>query len=167
MKKYEIRCPDCGAVMAQAKRCYDYQVKFMLNDKIRPLIDPSKVPAEDKILRKMNMEKSIFEIDNEHVSIEVLPCTMKACLVEDSPVYSNNIEIALKDADIGDNILGAHGKEVQIIEKEIIERECLEVKLDNGEIIKGTVDHKVWTTDGWIELQHLTDNHEVVENEKM
>ena len=67
-----------GAVMAQAKRCYDYQVKFMLNDKIKPLIDPAKVPADKKILRKMNMEKSIFDINKEQVSIEVLPCTMKA-----------------------------------------------------------------------------------------
>jgi len=67
-----------GAVMAQAKRCYDYQVKFMLNRMIKPLIDPPKSSVDDKILMKMNMEKSIFNIDGEQVSIEVLPCTLKA-----------------------------------------------------------------------------------------
>lgn len=66
-----------GAVMAQAKRCYDYQVKFMLSNKIKPIIDPASTSGE-KILQKMNMEKSVFLIDDEHVSVEVLPCTLKA-----------------------------------------------------------------------------------------
>lgn len=68
-----------GAVMSQAKRCYDYQVKFMLNPIIKPLIDPPKVKEEDKILQKMNMEKSVFKFNSQYVSIEVLPCTLKAC----------------------------------------------------------------------------------------
>lgn len=68
-----------GAVMAQAKRCYEYQTKFMLSPKIRPLIDDRKVPQEDRILQKLNMEKSAFNINGEIVTLEVLPCTLKAC----------------------------------------------------------------------------------------
>lgn len=68
-----------GAIMSQAKRCYDYQVKFMLNNKIKTIIDPpSSVPQEDKVLQKMNMEKSVFNINNEQVTLEVLCCTLKA-----------------------------------------------------------------------------------------
>lgn len=68
-----------GAVMAQAKRCYEYQTKFMLSPKIRPLIEDKTVPQEQRVLQKLNMEKSAFNIDNEQVTLEVLPCTLKAC----------------------------------------------------------------------------------------
>lgn len=68
-----------GAIMSQAKRCYDYQVKFMLNPKIKPLMDPSHLPREKRILQKLNMEKSVFEVNNEQITLEVLPCTLKAC----------------------------------------------------------------------------------------
>jgi hypothetical protein len=68
-----------GAVMAQAKRCYEYQTKFMLSPTIRPLIDDKKIPQEERVLQKLNMEKSSFNIDKEIVTLEVLPCTLKAC----------------------------------------------------------------------------------------
>lgn len=68
-----------GAILSQAKRCYDYQVKFMLSDKIKPLIDPSHLHKEDRVLQKMNMEKSAFKVASETVTLEVLPCTLKAC----------------------------------------------------------------------------------------
>ncbi len=68
-----------GAVLAQAKRCYDYQTKFMLSRRIRPIIEDKNVPQEDRVLQKLNMEKSTFNIDDETVSLEVLPCTLKAC----------------------------------------------------------------------------------------
>ena len=68
-----------GAIMSQAKRCYDYQVKFMLSDRIRPLIEPSHLHREDRVLQKLNMEKSVFQVKDEQVSLEVLPCTLKAC----------------------------------------------------------------------------------------
>ena len=67
-----------GAILSQAKRCYEYQMKFLLNDKIKPVVDPPKVHESKKILQKANMEKSIFSIDGEAVSLEVLPCTLKS-----------------------------------------------------------------------------------------
>ena len=68
-----------GAILTQAKRCYDYQVKFMLNNKIKPLINPSHLHHDDRILQKLNMEKSVFQLKNDYVTLEVLPCTLKAC----------------------------------------------------------------------------------------
>lgn len=67
-----------GAIMSQAKRCYEYQMKFLLSDKIKPVVDPPKASIEDKILQKANMEKSHFIIDGEQVTLEVLPCTLKS-----------------------------------------------------------------------------------------
>ena len=67
-----------GAVMAQAKRCYDYQVKFMLNANVKSIIDNRDKHESDRIIQKMNMEKSIFNFDGEQVSLEILPCTLKA-----------------------------------------------------------------------------------------
>lgn len=68
-----------GAVLAQAKRCYEYQTKFMLSPRIRPIIDDKKIAQEDRVLQKLNMEKSSFNIDDDIVTLEVLPCTLKAC----------------------------------------------------------------------------------------
>lgn len=67
-----------GAILSQAKRCYEYQMKFLLNDKIKFIVDPPKIPQDQKILQKANMEKSHFKIGNELVTLEVLPCTLKA-----------------------------------------------------------------------------------------
>jgi hypothetical protein len=72
-----------GAILSQAKRCYDYQMGFMLNDKLKPVLN-SPIRNNDKILEKLNMEKSIFNLIDRFsknlvkVSLEVLPCTLKA-----------------------------------------------------------------------------------------
>lgn len=68
-----------GAVIAQAKRCYEYQTNFMLSQRIRPIIDNKKMAQEERVLQKLNMEKSAFNIDDKPVTLEVLPCTLKAC----------------------------------------------------------------------------------------
>jgi hypothetical protein len=79
-----------GAILSQAKRCYEYQTKFLLNDKIRPVIE-QEVDGT-KILDKMNMDKSSFNLIDKYTgesiqaTIEVLPCTLKACLTENSKV---------------------------------------------------------------------------------
>jgi hypothetical protein len=67
-----------GAILSQAKRCYNYQQKFLLNKKIRPLIQPHDIPEDQRILEKSNMEKSTFNIGNEKIVLEVLPATLKA-----------------------------------------------------------------------------------------
>lgn len=72
-----------GAIMSQAKRCYEYQVQFMLNDKVRPILE-AKNQEGIPYLEKANMEKSIFNLpdrftgDNIKVSLEILPCTLKS-----------------------------------------------------------------------------------------
>lgn len=72
-----------GAIMQQAKRCYEYQMGFMLNSKIRPILEANGKDS-DKLLEKLNMEKSMFNLidryskDRIKVTLEVLPCTLKA-----------------------------------------------------------------------------------------
>lgn len=72
-----------GAILSQAKRCYDYQMTFMLNDKIRGVLEHADKEGI-KFLEKLNMEKSLFNlIDRTNrqrikTTLEVLPCTLKA-----------------------------------------------------------------------------------------
>ena len=68
-----------GAVIAQAKRCYEYQTNFMLSSKIRPILEDKTVSQEQRVLQKLNMEKSAFLLSGKTVTLEVLPCTLKAC----------------------------------------------------------------------------------------
>jgi hypothetical protein len=67
-----------GAILSQAKRCYTYQQKFLLNKKLRPLMMPADIPEDQRILEKTNMEKSTFNIGGEKIVLEVLPATLKA-----------------------------------------------------------------------------------------
>jgi hypothetical protein len=67
-----------GSIMSQAKRCYEYQTKFLLSDRIKPIVSPPKTLEEDCILQKNNMERSVFKLGSEKVSLEVLPCTLKS-----------------------------------------------------------------------------------------
>lgn len=72
-----------GAILSQAKRCYEYQVGFMLNDKVRPILD-NKNDNGVSLLEKANMERSVFNLTDRFtgrtskVTLEVLPCTLKA-----------------------------------------------------------------------------------------
>ena len=67
-----------GAILSQAKRCYEYQQKFLMSDRIKPLVLPPKTQEFDRILEKSTMEKSVFNVKSEKATIEVLPCTMRA-----------------------------------------------------------------------------------------
>jgi hypothetical protein len=67
-----------GAIMSQAKRCYDYIKKFMYNGKIKPLLVNKDNGIDNMILQKDTMEKSAFRINDQDVSLEILPCTLKA-----------------------------------------------------------------------------------------
>lgn len=68
-----------GAIQNQAERCYAYQKNFLYNRRLKHLVMPSDTPEENRILEKANMSKSIFNIGSDKVTIEVLPCTLKAC----------------------------------------------------------------------------------------
>jgi hypothetical protein len=67
-----------GAILSQAKRCYEYQQKFLMSDRIKPLVLPPKTQETDRILEKSTMEKSVFNVSSEKITLEVLPCTMRA-----------------------------------------------------------------------------------------
>jgi len=68
-----------GAIQNQADRCYAYIKNFLYNRHIKDLVTPSDVPEDKRILEKANMSKSIFNVNDEKITLEVLPCTLKAC----------------------------------------------------------------------------------------
>lgn len=150
-----------GASMAQAKRCFDYIKKFLNSSRIRPIVNPPKASMDERILQKDNMEKSLFSIGGEDVTFEILPCTLKACLVETSQVLRGNEYIKLKHVQKGDMIASPQG-EIEVIDHKTKEEECLRIELDDGRIIEGTVNHEVWTDCGWVRLKDLSDEHDVL-----
>jgi hypothetical protein len=68
-----------GAIQSQAERCYAYQKNFLYNRKLKPIVMRPDIPEESRILEKANMSKSIFNVGPDKVTLEVLPCTLKAC----------------------------------------------------------------------------------------
>lgn len=68
-----------GAVMAQATRCYDYIKNFLYGNRLKATVSPSELNESNRILGKANMSKSSFNLDGDTVTLEVLPCTLKAC----------------------------------------------------------------------------------------
>lgn len=68
-----------GAIQNQAERCYAYQKNFLYNRKLKPLVMPQDIPEDKRIAEKLNMSKSTFNLNGEKVTLEVLPCTLKAC----------------------------------------------------------------------------------------
>jgi phage terminase large subunit len=67
-----------GAIQNQADRCYNYQKNFLYNRKLKNLVMRQDISEDQRILEKMNMSKSIFNVGGEKVTLEVLPCTMKS-----------------------------------------------------------------------------------------
>jgi len=151
-----------GAILSQAKRCYEYQQKFLMSDRIKPLILPPKTQEADRILEKFTMEKSVFNVTGEKVTLEVIPCTLKACLTSCTmSIDGNGVPKILADFKPGDLIKNTIGF-VEVIDNQLEDAECVRVELEDGRIIEGTLDHKVWTQRGWVELQHLTDIDDVI-----
>lgn len=68
-----------GAIQNQAERCYAYQKNFLYNRKLKPLVTPPDIPEDQRILEKANMSKSLFNVGGEKLTLEVIPCTLKAC----------------------------------------------------------------------------------------
>ena len=68
-----------GAIQNQAERCYAYQKNFLYNRKLKPLVTPPDIPEDQRILEKANMSKSLFNIGGGKITLEVIPCTLKAC----------------------------------------------------------------------------------------
>jgi hypothetical protein len=155
-----------GAILSQAKRCYEYQQKFLLMDPIKNIVMPAKVSEDTRILAKSTMEKSTFNIRNNKITLEVLPCTLRACLVSSSRALNEQGAIkTLADFKVGDLIRTPSGF-VEVIDNSLQCEECLRVELDDGRVIEGTLDHRVWTSAGWVKLQDLKEEHEIL-NDKM
>lgn len=68
-----------GAIQNQAERCYAYQKNFLYNRKLKNLVTPQDIPEDQRILEKANMSKSLFNVGGEKLTLEVIPCTLKAC----------------------------------------------------------------------------------------
>ena len=67
-----------GAIMQQAARAYEYIQSFCTSPRVKPIIDPPSAKDADKVLQKSTMSKSIFNINNNVATIEILPTTLKA-----------------------------------------------------------------------------------------
>lgn len=147
-----------GAILSQAKRCYEYQQKFLMSERIKPLVLPPKTQEMDRVLEKFTMEKSVFNVGGEKVTLEVIPCTLKACLISSTTSTDvHGIIRSLADFKPGDFIKDTTGF-VEVIDNQLEDAECIRIELDDGRTIEGTLDHKVWTQRGWVELQSLTND---------
>jgi len=67
-----------GAIMQQAGRAYDYIQSFCVAPNVKEIINPVGVHESEKILQKSTMEKSVFQINGQKCSMEILPTTIKA-----------------------------------------------------------------------------------------
>lgn len=74
-----------GAILQQAKRCFEYQQGFYGSPRIKKILHPPRGlvnPVTKKLMQSVvvreTMEKSVFNILDSMVSIEVLPLTLKA-----------------------------------------------------------------------------------------
>ena len=75
--------------------------------------------------------------------------------------YSKAQEVELREVKPGDLILVPDGF-TEVKDNNSIEKECIEIELDDGTIFTGTLDHKIMTDKGWIELKDLTEEHEIL-----
>jgi hypothetical protein len=151
-----------GAIQNQAERCYAYQKGYLYNRKLKPIVMNPDVPEDQRVLEKANMSKSTFNIGHDKVTLEVLPCTLKACLTSDNYLlFSDNTSKKISEVIPGDVLASPLGP-TSVIENKPLIKECMMIELDDGRVIKGSKDHRVWTTNGWVELQHLSEFDEVL-----
>lgn len=158
-----------GAVIAQAKRCYEYQTNFMLSSKIRPILEDKTVSQEQRVLQKLNMEKSAFLLNGRTVTLEVLPCTLKACPTGDSLVKTKNGYKRVDELKSGDMVESVsfktmHSRFTEILNIKPKYSDCVTIELEDGKIISGDEDHKILTHNGWIKLKDISIQTKVFTN---
>lgn len=86
-----------GAILQQAKRAYEYVQGFCVAPNVKDIIDPADAPESQRILQKNTMERSVFLVNGQNVSMEVLPTTMKAL---------NGVHVSLVSCDELDTLNG-------------------------------------------------------------
>lgn len=86
-----------GAILQQAKRAYEYIQGFCVAPNVKDIIDPVGAPESERILQKSTMERSVFNVNGEICSMEVLPTTMKAL---------NGVHVSLVSCDELDTLSG-------------------------------------------------------------
>lgn len=150
-----------GAILSQAERCYAYQKNFLYNRQLKDVVMPPKVPEDKRILEKANMSKSVFNIADDKVTLEVLPCTLKACTDPNSIIMlSDGSKILAKKLKVGDYVktLSANNtvtESVAVNRVEYINKPCYTVKLSDGSTITAAANHQVLTKNGWLEIADL------------
>lgn len=77
------------------------------------------------------------------------------CFTGDTMIHTPDGEVRIDSIKCGDNVLCASGigKVVNVIKKTT--NKLYKVRLNNGEIIKGTGNHPIFTERGWTRLDHL------------
>lgn len=150
-----------GAIQNQAERCYAYQKNFLYNRKLKPLVTPQDIPENQRILEKANMSKSLFNIGGEKITLEVIPCTLKACSDPNSTVIlADGNKTLAKNLKVGD-LLKTLNKDnsltevVKVIRVENINKPCYTTMLSDGSYITAAANHKVLTKNGWLEIVDL------------
>ena len=67
-----------GAILANAARSYAYFQSFCMAERIKLTISDPSVKEDERILQKSTMSKSVFNIDGDVCTMEILPATLKA-----------------------------------------------------------------------------------------
>ena len=150
-----------GAILNQAERCYAYQKNFLYNRKLKPLVCPEDIPEDKRILEKANMSKSLFNIGGEKLTLEVIPCTLKACTDPNSIIVLNNgVKVLAKNLNVGDLVKTLSNdntitESVAVKRVEEINKPCYTVSLSDGSVITAAANHQVLTKNGWLEIADL------------
>jgi hypothetical protein len=156
-----------GAILGQAKRCYEYIVKFLLNQKLSSVLNPPSLKLDKRILQKMNMEKSVFKLGEEQVTLEILPCTLKACLDPFSIVNTQRGPLLLEEVSKGDFIESIDYKTLRrrltlVYDNQSTYQDSIAIELDNGIRFIGSNKHEVLTRNGWTALQDVNLNTQLM-----
>jgi len=92
-----------------------------------------------------------------------LPIPTIACLVGESLVtLSNGTNKRIDEVEIGEVVKTLEGEHTVTNWFDQGVKEVIELEFDGGQRLTCTADHRIRTTDGWVEAGNLTDSDEVV-----
>lgn len=82
-----------------------------------------------------------------------------SCLVGDTAVLCQRGNIAIRDVNSDDKVFTRSGWREVIAQIPQGTAETIDILLSDGRIITGTPDHRVWTDDGWCEINKTLGKH--------